>query len=104
MLTRGRTAMIYRAHATQRRPGLAFLLVFTLTLLGSAVVAEAQAILPYDHSTFLNGFGSDPSIWQKNYNALNGDTPPTYINRSVVLKTVGLFNVNIGEVYNQHIG
>ncbi len=65
------------------RQGIAAL---ALGFLGIASVASAQ--LSYDRTTFLNGFGTDSTIWTNSYHDLSGVTPPAYLENHVQLDTV----------------
>ena len=55
-------------------------------LLGLTPVASAQ--LPYNRTTFLNGFGSDSTIWEAQYRDLGGVSAPTYLGNYVELEIV----------------
>jgi pimeloyl-ACP methyl ester carboxylesterase len=71
---------------------LAFFRVIVCSITSVLFCAKANAQLSYDHTTFLNGFGSDTMIWKKSYYDLGQPTPSflsTYVNlRNVVLANV----------------
>lgn len=71
--------------------------LLTLFLTGLPVTAIAQ--LPYDRTTFLNGFASDPTIWTRDYYDLSR-TPPAYLGLYVDLRTpLGYPDVNKDSTY-----
>lgn len=70
-------------------------------LLISASSASGQ--IAYDHTTFLNGFGSDSLIWATGYPDLGGKTTPQWLGQSVVLHTVANPNVNAAYRYSQQL-
>lgn len=82
---------------------LASQLTTSIIALGVLANAAAAQTLLYDHATFLNGFASSPVIWRAHFSALNGDSVPQYINRSIVLKTIDLFNVDTAKRYDDHV-
>lgn len=74
-------------------------LLFALT--GLPLAASAQ--LPYDRTTFLNGFASDSAIWIRGYADLSQLTPPSYLGQFVDLRTLGFPDVDAGLSYDGHL-
>jgi len=65
--------------------------------------AKLQAQLGYDHTSFLNGYGSDSTIWLRSYADLQ-TTPSQYLGQSVVLKTLGYPDVPVSLRYPGQVG
>ncbi len=58
--------------------------------------------LSYDHTSFLNGTGSDSTIWLTSYADLQ-TTPPGYLGQRVVLRTPGYPNVDSLKRYSGQV-
>lgn len=67
------------------------LIALALGLFASASVAESQIF--YDRTSFLNGFGTDSTIWTGLYRDLSGVRPPTYLGNYAEL----------GEIHNPDV-
>jgi hypothetical protein len=63
---------------------------------------QLHAQLTYDHTSFLNGFGSDSTVWLNSYVDLQM-TPPAYLGQRVVLKTPGYPNVDSLKRYSGQV-
>jgi pimeloyl-ACP methyl ester carboxylesterase len=74
-------------------------LLFALTIPS----AQLHAQLVYDHTSFLNGFGSDSTIWMNSYADLQ-TTPPAYLGQQVVLQTPAYPNVDRYKRYSGQVG
>ena len=72
-------------------------------ILVAATAAEAQ--LPYDHTTFINGFASDTMMWKVAYPDLGATTPtpPSYLDRNIQLRSIILANASKEETLAEQI-
>lgn len=63
----------------------------------------AQGQLSYSHTTFLNGFASDSTIWTTAYGEINEQmlTPPQYLSSLINLKVIDYPKVNDSLTYDQ---
>lgn len=77
---------------------LAGSLLFAVTIASPSL----QAQLAYDHTSFLNGLGLDPTVWTATYADLN-TSPVSYLSQRIILKTIGLPNVDIAKRYNGQV-
>ncbi len=64
--------------------------------------AQLHGQFSYDHTSFLNGFGSDSTIWLKSYADLQ-TTPSNYLGQRVVLRTVNYPNVDSLKRYSGQV-
>jgi triacylglycerol esterase/lipase EstA (alpha/beta hydrolase family) len=73
-------------------------LIFALTVAS----AELHAQLIYDHTSFLNGFGSDSTIWTQTYTDLQTSTA-NYLSLRIILQTPSFPNVDLHKRYSGQV-
>lgn len=78
-----------------------YLYLASLVVVAAPVAAPAQ--LPYDRTTFLNGFASDSMIWRRGYHDLSGMTSLDYLGQFVDLRVKGFPNVHPGLRYDRQL-
>jgi len=92
------------AHAIARftaRPATGrYLLVLFLTALVRPIVAQSP--LPYDRTSFLNGYSSDPSMWTTVYSNI-GRTPSTYLGERIDLRMTRYPNLDRMQRYTNQV-
>lgn len=81
------------------KPRRLWSLAFGLMVLPMPVSAQ----LPYDRTTFLNGFASSSVIWTSGYTDLSQQTPPSYLSQFVDLRGLAYPNVHHDSTYQGHL-
>jgi PGAP1-like protein len=101
-----RSCKLFRKDSNELRAGFGVRIVARVVgwLLFGVAIASAQlhAQLAYDHTSFLNGFASDSTIWTRSYADIQ-TTPPAFLGQRIILRTSGYPNVDSLKRYSGQV-